>query len=45
LVRKFQDALATRFPPPQAEAILQLCQDPQRLEATPVNGFLDLFVA
>ena len=42
LVRKFQDALATCHPPPQAEAIFELCQDPQRLEATPVNQFMDL---
>ena len=44
LVRKFQDALATQFPAPQAEAILRLCQDPGQLAGTPVNIFLDLWV-
>jgi len=44
LVRKFQDALATCYPPSQAEAILELCQEPKRLEATPVNQFMDLLV-
>jgi 2-methylcitrate dehydratase len=44
LVRKFQDALATCYPPAQAEAILDLCQEPKKLEATPVNQFLDLLV-
>jgi len=43
LVHKFQDALATQFPPPQADAILQLCQDATQLEGTPVNAFLDLW--
>ena len=44
LVRKFRDALATCYPPPQAEAILELCQDPKRLEGTPVDQFMDLLV-
>ena len=44
LVRKFQDALTTTFPLPQAEAILYLCQDAKQLEATPVNAFMDLWV-
>jgi 2-methylcitrate dehydratase len=41
LVRKFKDALATRFPRSQAEALLALCQDPGRLLATPVHEFVD----
>ena len=44
LVRKFQDALATCYPRAQAEAIFELCQEPKKLEATPVNEFLDLLV-
>ncbi|HSM93819.1 MAG TPA: bifunctional 2-methylcitrate dehydratase/aconitate hydratase [Anaeromyxobacteraceae bacterium] len=41
LVRKFKDALATRFPRRQADAVLALCQDPGRLFATPVHEFTD----
>ena len=41
LVRKFKDALATRFPRRQADSILALCQDPGRLLATPVHEFVD----
>ena len=44
LVRKFRDALATRYPGPRAEAIAGLCQDAGRLEATPVHEFMDLLV-
>ncbi len=44
LERKFRDALATRFPPDQAEAIYALCLDQQKLEATAVNELLDLMV-
>jgi 2-methylcitrate dehydratase len=42
LVRKFHDALATHYPPPRAAAIEALCQDAERLEATPVHEFMDL---
>lgn len=42
LVRKFQDALAMRYPAAQAEAILELCQDPEKLQSTPVDQFMDL---
>ena len=42
LERKFRDALAQVFPAERAAAIEALCQDPGRLEATPVDAFCDL---
>ena len=45
LVEKFKTNLARRFPEKQQRAILELCQDAPRLEATPVNEFVDLMVA
>ena len=44
LVEKFKTNLARRFPPKQQKAILDVCMDPARLEAMPVNEFVDLFV-
>jgi 2-methylcitrate dehydratase len=44
LVDKFRTNLARRFPPKQQQAILALCADQQKLEATPVHEFVDLFV-
>jgi 2-methylcitrate dehydratase len=44
LVEKFKTNLARRFPERHRKAILDLCQDARRLEATPVNEFVDLFV-
>jgi len=44
LVEKFKTNLARRFPPEQQKTILELCADPGRLEKTPVNEFVDLFV-
>jgi 2-methylcitrate dehydratase len=44
LVEKFRTNLARRFPPVQQKAILELCLDAARLEATPVNEFVDLMV-
>jgi 2-methylcitrate dehydratase len=44
LVEKFRTNLARRFPPAQQKAILELCLDAARLEATPVNEFVDLMV-
>ncbi len=41
LERKFQAALATRYPPGQAEAIHALFMDREKLEATPVDELLD----
>ena len=44
LEAKFRTNLARRFPAKQQQAILELCQDQKRLDATPVNEFVDLFV-
>jgi 2-methylcitrate dehydratase len=44
LVEKFKTNLATRFAPSQVERILNLCLDAERLGATPVNEFVELFV-
>jgi 2-methylcitrate dehydratase len=41
---KFRTNLARRFPPEQQRAILDLCRDQSRLESTPVDKFVDLFV-
>ena len=43
LVEKFKINLARRFPQKQQKAILDVCMDPARLEAMPVNEFVDLF--
>ncbi len=43
LEAKFRTNLARRFPPRQQQAIISLCADPRRLEAAPVNEFVDLF--
>jgi 2-methylcitrate dehydratase len=44
LVEKFKTNLARRFPARQQRAILELALDHARLEATPVQEFVDLFV-
>ncbi|MDP1718068.1 MAG: 2-methylcitrate dehydratase, partial [Burkholderiales bacterium] len=44
LEAKFRTNLARRFADKQRQAILALCQDQKKLEATPVNEFIDLFV-
>jgi 2-methylcitrate dehydratase len=44
LVEKFKTNLARRFPAKQQQQILDLCLDQKRLDATPVNEFVDLFV-
>ncbi len=44
LVQKFRTNLARRFPAKQQQAILELCLDAGRLQRTPVNEFVDLFV-
>jgi len=44
LEAKFKTNLARRFALKQSRAILELCQDQKKLEATPVNEFVDLFV-
>jgi len=45
LVEKFKTNLARRFAGKQRQAILALCLDAPRLEAAPVNEFVDLMVA
>jgi len=44
LEAKFRRNLDRRFPKERREAILSLCLDQQRLEAKPVNEFVDMFV-
>ncbi len=44
LVEKFRTNLARRFPARQQKAILDLCLDAKKLQATPVNEFVDLMV-
>jgi 2-methylcitrate dehydratase len=44
LVRKFKTNLARRFPAGQQADILNLCLDQNKLEAMPVNEFVDLMV-
>ena len=44
LIEKFERNLARRFPPKQQKAILELCMNPEKLAATPVDEFVDLFV-
>ena len=43
LMRKFAANLASRFPPDSCERILRLCGDAEKLDATPVDKFADLF--
>lgn len=44
LIEKFKAKLARVFPEKQCKAILELCLDPKKLDATPVNEFVDLMV-
>ena len=44
LEEKFVNNLATRFPTKQAETIMELCLDQERLDATPVNEFIGQFI-
>ena len=41
---KFVRSLRGKLPARQADAVLALCGDPARLDATPVQRFMDLFV-
>jgi len=43
LEAKFRLNLARRYPAKRQQAIMQLCGNAGRLEATPVNEFMDLF--
>ncbi|MEO6824959.1 MAG: bifunctional 2-methylcitrate dehydratase/aconitate hydratase [Nitrosospira sp.] len=44
LEEKFRFNLARRFPEEQKKAIMDLCLDQIKLETTPVNKFIDMFV-
>src|SRR5512143_444149 len=44
LVEKFKTNLARRFPAKQQKAILEVSLDRQKLEAMPVNEYVDLYV-
>jgi 2-methylcitrate dehydratase len=44
LVEKFKTNLARRFPAQQQKAILDVCMDADKLQAMPVDQFVDLFV-
>jgi 2-methylcitrate dehydratase len=44
LVEKFKTNLARLFPAERQKAILEICQDQAKLEGTPVNEFVDMFV-
>jgi 2-methylcitrate dehydratase len=44
LIEKFRNNLATRFSEKKVGAILDLCASQEKLEATPVHDFMDLFV-
>jgi 2-methylcitrate dehydratase len=45
LMEKFERNVGGVFAAKQRDAILAACLDPKRLEATPVNEFMDLFAA
>ena len=44
LEAKFRTNLERRFPKERRDAILGLCQEQKRLEATPAKEFVELFV-
>jgi 2-methylcitrate dehydratase len=44
LEEKFQRNLALRFPPQRQQAITSLCRNQVKLEETPVEEFIDMFV-
>jgi 2-methylcitrate dehydratase len=44
LVKKFERNLASRLPIERCKEIIDLCLDIDRLQATPVDKFLDMFV-
>jgi 2-methylcitrate dehydratase PrpD len=44
LEAKYKTNLARRFPAKQQAVIFDLCNDQKKLEATPVQEFVDLFV-
>jgi 2-methylcitrate dehydratase len=44
LQQKFEDALATRFPPEQVDRIVQRFRDPPALRASAIHELVELFV-
>ena len=44
LEQKFLSNLRTRFPEQRCRQIIALCLDKQKLEATPVNEFMEMFI-
>jgi 2-methylcitrate dehydratase len=44
LVEKFKTNLARRFPAKQQKAVLDVSLEPRKLEAMPVNEYVDLYV-
>jgi len=44
LVKKLEANLASRFPPERCANIMNLCLDPARLQSTPIQEFVDLWV-
>ena len=44
ILKKFADNLSSHYPEQQKHKILELCQDQSKLEKTPVNEFMELWV-
>ena len=42
LIEKFRSSLSERMPASRVQQVLELCQDPERLAATPVPQFMDM---
>lgn len=45
LIQKFAANIASRLAPEQCQTIMDLCLDPERLRATPVDKFMDMFIS
>jgi 2-methylcitrate dehydratase len=45
LIQKFAANIASRLAPEQCQTIMDLCVDPERLRATPVDKFMDMFIS
>jgi 2-methylcitrate dehydratase len=44
LLHKFKASIASHFPAHRVENILNMCKDPAKMEATPVNEFIEHFL-
>ena len=44
LIKKFEANLASRLAPARCKEIMDLCLDPDSLQSTPVDRFMDMFV-